>query len=668
MLLAAAVGFSSLSAAADTGVIHLESPAPETTLLSPAAEGDIAALKEGRRGFDFASLEARLEGLWFQRKGFLADGRDADAARQSELIRSFCAEEGIQRIEGVAAALVAESRRYLDEGNYEKALRSLDLADSFDRGSPQIHLARAAVFSKSSGGRWSAAGEFFQAARSQFREAWRNLTLINDLALVLVFGLLGCVTAFATLLMARHHVAVRHEIEEELLRRGADTWAPAAGWAFLLLPLLSWIAAGWIALYWIVVTFRVAGRAERWVASLLLLGAAVSVPAYRVAVAIYALTADPVVRTSLAAASGRYDPDRIAKMRALVETHPDEPIHRFLLAGLYKNGRYFEEAYREYKTVLVQAPDTYAALVNLGNIFFYTGQYAEAAVLYKRGIAAEPASILAYYDLHLAQSEAFNFKEAEASLNRARDIDPKGIADLLSRHRKEGERPTVIDAGIGVGTIVRALLSGGEFKGWIKSGAGREGGTAREIARQFLNPTSLLSFLALLAAIGALVSVRRHPAASRCVRCGRPFCHLCKSGREANHYCTQCVHLFVVRDGLAPETKTRKLYEIDRHERWGRLARRTASLLLPGAGDVLGGRPVAGALLLLLWLSAWMAWVPEVFAPLQHFLGADLRLDLLQSAGSRTPSGFSPAALIFALLAFAVWLAGNLGRGRRSEA
>ena len=183
-----------------------------------------------------------------------------------------------------------------------------------------------------------------------------------------------------------------------------------------------------------------------------------------------------------------------------------------------------------------------------------------------------------------------------------------------------------------------------------------------------MNPTSLLSLFALFAAIGALVSSRRHPAAKRCVRCGRPFCHLCKSGREANDYCTQCVHLFVVGDGLAPETKTRKLYEIDRHDRWSRLIRRSASLLLPGAGDVLGGRPVAGALLLLLWLSAWLAWVPEVFAPLQHFLGADLRLDLLQAAGSRATSGFSPAGLISALLVFAVWLAGNLGRGRRSEA
>ncbi|MBZ5638781.1 MAG: tetratricopeptide repeat protein [Acidobacteriia bacterium] len=654
------------SAAADSGVIHLVAPSPEPEGERPAENGGIAALREGRRGFDFDTFQSRLEGAWFQRKGYLADSRDADASRQSELIRAFCAEEDIHRVEGAAAALVAEARRYLGEGSHEKALRSLELADVFDPSASQIHLARASVLWKSGGGLLRTGGELFRAAKAQLREAWTSLGLVNDLALVLVFALLGCLAAFSLLLVLRHQVAVRHEVEEEMLRRGAERWAPAAGWALLLLPLLSWIAAGWIALYWLVVTFRVSGKAERLVATVLLLGAFVSVPAYRVAVAIYGLTADPVVRTSLAAASGRWDPDRVVKMRELVEAHPEQPIYRFLLAGLYKNGRYYEEAYREYKQVLALDPDTYHALVNLGNIFFHTGQYSEAAVMYKRAIAVEPESILAYYDLHLAQSEAFNFKEAETSLNRARDIDPKAIADLLSRHAKEGDRPTVVDAGVGVGTIVRATLSGGQLKGWLESG--RRGGPGREIALQFLNPTSVVALLALVAALVALLSSVRQRPARRCARCGRPFCHLCKSARDANDYCTQCVHLFVLGDGLAPETKTRKLYEIERHDRMNRFIRRIASTVLPGAGDVLKGKPALGALLLFLWLTAWIAWLPELFVPIQRFTGADLRLDLLRSGSVPASFPLCPAALVCAPLAAAVWLAGNLRQRRRFEA
>ena len=53
-------------------------------------------------------------------------------------------------------------------------------------------------------------------------------------------------------------------------------------------------------------------------------------------------------------------------------------MYRFLLAGLYKNGRYFEDAFQEYKRVLDAAPSTYQARINLGNIYFVLGQYGEA--------------------------------------------------------------------------------------------------------------------------------------------------------------------------------------------------------------------------------------------------------------------------------------------------
>ena len=65
---------------------------------------------------DHQAFESRLEALWFQRKTLLADGRDADAEQQSELIQDFCGEEGIRRLENVAGALISEAHRDLEEG------------------------------------------------------------------------------------------------------------------------------------------------------------------------------------------------------------------------------------------------------------------------------------------------------------------------------------------------------------------------------------------------------------------------------------------------------------------------------------------------------------------------------------------------------------------------
>ena len=48
------------------------------------------------------------------------------------------------------------------------------------------------------------------------------------------------------------------------------------------------------------------------------------------------------------------------------QAYPEDPVYRFLLAGLYKNGRYFEEAFGEYKQLLMNDPQLSAAFVNIG--------------------------------------------------------------------------------------------------------------------------------------------------------------------------------------------------------------------------------------------------------------------------------------------------------------
>ena len=143
----------------------------------------------------------------------------------------------------------------------------------------------------------------------------------------------------------------------------------------------------------------------------------------------------------MAAANGGYDPDRIVKLRELVDAHPDDPMYRFLLAGLYKNGRYFEEAFQEYKRVLDSAPSTYQARINVGNIYFVLGQYGEAILNYRKALDIRPNSALAYYDMYLAQSDSFKLKEATESLGSARNLDPAQVNAWLSAGSAGGPRP-----------------------------------------------------------------------------------------------------------------------------------------------------------------------------------------------------------------------------------
>lgn len=620
----------------------------------------------GRRGFDYDAFQSRLDTLWFQRRASLAEGRDADAAKQAELIRAFASEEGVRRLEIAARALLAEADRLLEEGNFDKALAALGLAEAVDPGRPETRMARAEVFWKSGAGAFRAASEYAAAWAAGFARAGGHAAVRRGALVFPFFALAGSIALYGILLLVRHQAAIRHEIEETLARHQREGWGPAAGWGILALPLLSWIGAGWAAFYWIALSFRFQKRVEKAVSVALLVLSIAMVPLLRHTVGVYGLAADPTVRATLEASEGAYEPERIAKLREVVGAHPDDPTYRFLLAGLYKNGRFLEEAYQQYKQVLTLRPDSYQAHINIGNIFFLMQQYGASISQYKQALEIQPRSALAYYNMYIAQSEAFRLNEADQSLARAREVNPAEAEALLARDAKRNERAVVVDATVDFAAVWKASIEGRKLSDWFRGGDADS--SASGWWRALLNGFSGMGALTLLACGLLPLAFHAHPPARRCVRCGRPFCHECKTRREGADYCTQCVHLFVLGDGLAPQTKSRKLYEVESFERRNRVADRIGSALLPGAGHVIRGRAATGMALVFLWCVAWIAAVPGILRPVERALGSSLRPDLLVSGPVPARFAVDPALAAAVLLAAVVWLGANLLRRRAREA
>ena len=645
----------------DRGVIRL---APPTAPAEPesSVSSETAPRTGARRGFDVTAFDSLFESLWFQRKAYQAEGRNEEANHQSDSIRDFVVEEGVRRLEVPAGALLIESRDWLREGSYDKALAALTLAESLDPGRPQIARARAEARWVSGAGPLAAVTESLRAMRGAVALTVRDLKFVHGLALLVLASILGGIALFSLLMMFRYQVALRHDVEEWLTREGRKPFAKAGGWAVLLLPFVVWVGAGWVAIYWIVALFRYMKRTERALAALLLVGTALAFPAYRFAVGFYGLAADPTIRTTIAAANGGYDPDRIVALRELVEAHPDNPMYRFLLAGLYKNGRFFEDAFQEYKRVLEEAPSTYQARINLGNIYFALGQHGEAISNYRKALDIRPTSALAYYDMYLAQSDSFKLKEATESLASARRLDSAQATAWLTSDIREGRGPRAIDATIDFDSIWRATVEGRSLQAWLV--AEPEEGHWTPVFVGLANTVSVLAVLSLLSCGMMLAMFRGRAPAQRCTRCGQPFCGRCKSGRDGPEYCSQCVHLFVLGDGLAPETKRLKLYEVERHDTLSRRARRIASAVLPGASHILTGRAWLGYLLLVLWLLAWIAGFPQGLQPLERFLGTGMPMAGLRPNSLPDVYGLDAVFLLAIPLAIAVWLAGNVGNSR----
>jgi tetratricopeptide (TPR) repeat protein len=615
----------------------------------------------GPVGFDHRAFEARLESIWFQRKAYIAEGREEDAARVSEALRSFCREEGLPRMADLGAALRFEAFTLLNEGHPGRAIASLELAEYLDPGLPQTDFLRARVLWNSGTGYISVAGAFLRGVGRSFVEVGSRFVNLNRAAFVLLLGGFFGTGIFSLLMLWKYHGPIRHEVEEYLLGRDVGRrLARTGGWAWLGLPMMLWVGAGWAVLFWVVICYRHLCLAERRVAVALLLFLALIVPALQIVRTGFGLSADPRARTTWAAVRGDYDPQRIRALKNLIDATPDDPTLHFLLADTYRSGRYLEQAFDAYQQVLELDASLWQARMNLGNIYFHLGQYDGAIGEYQKTLELNPVSAAVLYNMHIAQSERFNFKDAEWSLNRARELDAPWVSQEMSKRDDTG-RLAVSDA----------MLDDQDL--WVTAmgdpvGVGdRTSLSVAGLSRSLWNPLSVLSFAALgLCLLWASLPALRTTARS-CIRCQHAFCHRCNNVRESEEYCSQCYHLFVLKDGLAPEVRSDKLRLLERTESRHRRVLRILSWLCPGSSTLVRGAPVRGTAFILLWSAALVAMDELWLRPWGGAFGERSPLTWFAVPELPAVSVFQPWLLCAGLLAIVVWSMANLTRfrGRR---
>jgi hypothetical protein len=108
----------------------------------------------------------------------------------------------------------------------------------------------------------------------------------------------------------------------------------------------------------------------------------------------------------------------------------------------------------------------------------------------------------------------------------------------------------------------------------------------------------------------------------RCLKCGTPFCRLCHLGVVTGGLCTQCHHLFVVRDGVSGPARNQKLLEVQKEDARRDRVFRGLSLLVPGAGHLYANQALIGLPLVFLWAAILsLAFVAYRLLPLTEAAG-----------------------------------------------
>jgi len=604
-------------------------------LLVPASRGAAQVLQAPGEATE-STFRREVRGQWFAWLAAHEEGDPVLAAQKVEEIVKHAGKIGLKRLTDLSLAATLMARRELAQGNAEKARWALDAAVRLDPNLPEARWSRV---------RLALAAEKLTVPRELLGavgasvvdlEGRRLFTVRAALLLVLTAAAVGA--AFLVLLVANGAARLFHDLRElaaSRVPRPADA-VVAAG--LFVLPLLLTLDAGWLLLWLFVLSFGYAERNARWAALAGLLPLVLVAPALDRAAGVLSVSASPVLRGAEALQEKRYDQRVLDDLEAVKNLFPDDPDLRFLLGCLYQQLGQNDRAVAEYTVASQASPVEVRALINRGDIRFVDGDFGAAQEDFQEALRRDPRDVRARYNLSLVYGETFRTVEAQEKLTEARALDNALVTKFL-------DSPTLVK-------VVSAGYTPDEAREKVRV-LQRDTRSRRVLGhfhvgsdpRTWAIPFALAVPFAIAAAFAFdRWRTKRRGYALSCQKCGRTFCRLCKPPGESPLLCSQCIHVYMKKDGVSIETKLQKVEEVRRRQGVEGMLRRALNVFLPGAESFLEGRVGRAA---------------AILAPFAlGLVGALLRQDL----GTSPRPGTAPllaGTVAWALVAVAAWIAGQ---------
>lgn len=538
------------------------------------------------------SEQASPRDLWPQATAAAQSGKLDSASRKAgqlmEIGRAFNIRTYPRYAES-AASLARDAQRQKN-----KALSDWAAATSMtlDPNSPEVAFALA---ERSRDQRnWTSALQLVLSGFTKIFGNYRALVLgRSDSVIVLCLAFVLTATIFAIVLFFRYFRAAAHDFREILGRRFRGGSVTVLAFALLFLPIFFWLGPLWLMLYWIVIFFGYAGFAER-VASivLLLLVAATPIILDYTANEIAGLDS-PVVVAALASSEQTYEPEALRRLQELSLVAGDNARMSLLLGNLHLQEGNEGQAAQHYRKSVALA-DTAGAHVNIGNLHFLDNDFPAAITEYQKAEKLDPNMAIAFYNHSVASGETYKYDEQAHMQDQAKKIDRSLVDRLISN--PPGQKVVMYHPSIAESRSLAQAI-------------GRKG-NARELFGNYswfqplaslLNPVTLGAIVAITLSVLLWLRRRKSGYAGACIKCGRTFCHRCKSSRESETYCTQCIHIYLRRDGVSLDSKRAKLEDVHEYQSVITRRNRLFATFFPGSAQLLEGTTVVGVIELFLF-------------------------------------------------------------------
>jgi tetratricopeptide (TPR) repeat protein len=546
-----------------------------------------------------------FDSLWSTYKRAEAKG-DTEAAQNAlREIRRLRIERNIRSLETIALARMEEGVAALRAGDRARAEGAFRDAIALDPHLPDAYFGLAQEdMKKGPLGIVAAVKNTLAGTTARLRTARGSHYLFALFVPVVLLSLLATTVVFALATMMRYGSLLKHDFEESF-GPGRQSLALGLSAVILLLPAMLFQGWAWLPLWWLAMLFIYMGRTERIAALVLLALSVASAPLVKTMEARLLAQQNPLFWASLGALENGPDSRAIEALEEAQRANPDDRDLAYLLGAEYRKAGRYEDAATLYRDALRSDPKDPYALNNLANVEFAAGEFPAAIARYKQGIESGPPSPVAatfYYNLSLAHLQRFEYQPAQEAKTQADRLDSSLVHTYDSLWKYDKGDYAVVDLGLTPDEVWSKFA--GAPQGIVQKNRAGKGASAA--SAQSLVPTMLnrLSAFPLVAVLAVLILRRWRGGKAftmRCTKCGTPFCRRCHLGQVAGGLCSQCHHLFVVRDGVSGPARNRKLLEVQKEE--GRRDRvfRLLSLLVPGAGHLYAHRAGKGIVLVFVW-------------------------------------------------------------------
>jgi len=587
-----------------------------------------------------------FESLWAAYTRADRAGDAQNARRVFQEIRRLRVERNIEGLPVLGLALVGQGKERLKNGERDRAEELFRSAIALAPRLADGHFAVATVAaSRGAAGPVQAARQTLAGMAVPLSTAEGRLRLSGLLAPVVFLAAFLSTSVFALAMLLRHGTLLLYDLRETLGPGRSRSVGLAFFTAFLLLPVATFQGWGWLPFWWLAVLFFYLRIMEKVVALVLVLGAVAIGPLVDWMDGKVEVARNPLFWASVSAVENGADGRSTAQLEGAFKRDPGDRDLLILLAAAYRKAGRYEDVTGLYRDALRADPQLGIAMNNLANLDFARGDFAAAIGRYKQAIEAtptRPALATHYYNLSLAHLQRFEMQPADEALSQAKRIDGGLIARYDSHWKYDNGNYAVVDLGLDVDQVLEKF--DGRAEGVARKNVFRAGTTAVEgatVARSAL--TRFAGFLGVFAvvALGLWLWRGRSLSTQRCLKCGAAFDRRSDRNAAAVGLCTQCYHLFVVRDGISAPARNKKLLEVQGEEERRSRIFRVLSILSPGAGQLYGQKTLLGLGLTLLWYTTLSALLLASRHPLTDAPAALAR-----------PWGLGAAAAMVAVLFF----------------